>query len=57
MSDDFKQRLVAMVESMPAFAESVHKVMAMSGNANCSPKDLVQVIERDPVMTMKIRNW
>jgi len=43
-----------MVESMPAFPESVHQVMAMSADMNCSPKDLVKVIERDPVMTMKI---
>jgi len=53
-SDNLKHRLAAMVETMPAFPESVHQVMAMSADMNCSPKDLVKVIERDPVMTMKI---
>lgn len=52
--DDLKQRLTAMVDSMPAFPESVHQVMSITRDINCSPKDLVQVIERDPVMTMKI---
>ncbi|GAV19347.1 HDOD domain protein [Mariprofundus micogutta] len=53
-SNDLKKRLAAMVETMPAFPESVHQVMTMSADINCSPKDLVRVIERDPVMTMKI---
>jgi len=54
MSDDFYTRLTAMVESMPAFPESVHQVMALTSDINCSPKDLVKVIESDPVMTMKL---
>ncbi len=48
------QHLSAMVESMPPFPDSVHQVMAMTSNLNCSPKGLVGVIERDPVLTMKI---
>jgi len=48
------QRLSAMVESMPPFPESVHQVMELSSDINCSPKDMVNVIERDPVLTMKI---
>ena len=47
-------RLSVMVESMPPFPESVHQVMTLSSDINCSPKDLVGVIERDPVLTMKI---
>ncbi len=54
VQDDFHQRLAAMVEAMPAFPESVHRVMALTSDINCSPKDLVRVIESDPVMTMKI---
>jgi len=53
-ASNLKQRLAGMVESMPAFPESVHQVMEMSADINCSPKDLVRVIERDPVMTMKL---
>ena len=54
MDEDFYRRLSAMVESMPAFPESVHQVMSMTADINCSPKDLVKVIESDPIMTMKI---
>ncbi|NWF38642.1 HDOD domain-containing protein [Mariprofundus sp. NF] len=53
-SEELKQRLTNMVDSMPAFPESVHQVMSITRDINCSPKDLVKVIERDPVMTMKI---
>lgn len=38
---------------MPPFPESVHQVMVMSSDMNCSPKDIVKVIEHDPVLTMK----
>jgi len=54
VDDEFHHRLLAMVESMPAFPESVHQIMSMTADINCSPKDLVKVIERDPIMTMKI---
>jgi len=39
---------------MPAFPRSVQKVLEMTRNINCLPKDLVGVVEKDPVMTMKI---
>ena len=54
MSEDLYQKLSAAVERMPAFPESVHKVMELTADINCSPKDLVAVIERDVVMTAKI---
>ena len=52
--EQFRRELMAMVEAMPAFPESVHRIMSMASDMNCSPKDLVSVIESDPVMTMKI---
>jgi len=54
MDEGFYRRLSAMVESMPPFPKSVHQVMSMTADINCSPKDLVKVIESDPIMTMKI---
>lgn len=51
---EMQRHLSAMVEQMPPFPESVHQVMGMTSDINCSPKDLVVVIERDPVLTMKI---
>ena len=42
------------VERMPAFPRSVQRVLELTRNINCLPKEIVSVIEKDPVMTMKI---
>lgn len=42
------------VDRMPAFPRSVQRVLELTRNINCLPRDLVGVIEKDPVMTMKI---
>jgi putative nucleotidyltransferase with HDIG domain len=42
------------VERMPAFPKSVQKILELTRNINCLPKELVAVIEKDPVMTVKI---
>lgn len=47
-------KLVAAVEKMPAFPKSVQRILELSRDINCSPKELVAVIEKDPVMTMKL---
>jgi HD-like signal output (HDOD) protein len=47
-------RLASALESMPAFPESVHQIISMTADINCVPKDLLRVIESDPVMTMKL---
>lgn len=46
--------LVRMVERMPAFPNSVHRILQITSDINCAPKDLIQVIEHDPVLTIKI---
>jgi putative nucleotidyltransferase with HDIG domain len=51
---DINERLLAAVEKMPAFPQSVSKVLKLAGDINCSQKDLVEVIKRDPVFTLKI---
>ncbi len=43
-----------LVEKMPAFPQGVTKVLDLASRADCAPKSLVQVIEHDPVMTMKV---
>lgn len=53
-SSDLNKRLTTAVEKMPAFPKSVQRVLELSRDINCSPKDLVSVIEKDPVMTMKL---
>ena len=39
---------------MPAFPRSVQRILELTRSINCLPKDIVAVIEKDPVMTMKI---
>ena len=53
-STELNKRLAAAVEKMPAFPKSVQRILELSRDINCSPKDLVGVIEKDPVMTMKL---
>ena len=50
----FRRQLLDMVESMPAFPASVNRVMELAADINCNHKELVQVIEHDPVMTLKV---
>ncbi len=54
MSPDLSLRLAAAVDSMPAFPKSVQKILTLTRDVNCSPKDLVQVIDKDPVVTVKV---
>ena len=54
LSLELERKLTTAVERMPAFPKSVQAILEMTRNINCLPKDLVGVIEKDPVMTMKI---
>jgi putative nucleotidyltransferase with HDIG domain len=47
-------QLVAQVEKMPAFPKSVQRVVQLTSNIGVSAKEIVQVIECDPVLTVKI---
>lgn len=49
-----KDRLVALVEKMPAFPKSVQRTLLLASSMDASTKEIVQVIERDPVLTVKI---
>ncbi len=46
--------IVPLVEKIPAFPQSVNKVLALTSDINCSPKELVEVVSLDPVLTLKI---
>ena len=54
LTPELERRLSTAVERMPAFPRSVQRVLELTRDINCKPKDLVLVIEKDPVMTMKI---
>lgn len=49
-----QEKIAGMVDAMPAFSSSVTRVMEMTADINCCPRDLVEVIDHDPVMTVKI---
>lgn len=51
---DVKKKLMSAVEKMPAFPKSVHQVLKLASDINCSQKELVEVIKKDPVFTLKI---
>jgi len=47
-------KLIVLVEKMPAFPKSVQQVVQLTSDINASAKDIVRVIECDPVMTVKV---
>jgi len=54
MTPELSQRLAAAVEGMPAFPKSVERILELTRDVNSTPKDLVDVIDKDPVVTVKI---
>ena len=46
--------LEGAIEALPAFPRSVQKVIQMTTNLNCMPRDLIDVLETDPVLTGRI---
>ena len=51
---ELTQRLTAWVDALPAFGPTVQRILAMSKEMHCSPRDLVHVIETDPVVMIKV---
>lgn len=54
LSAELTRKLASAVENMPAFPKSVQRILELARDINCSPKELVTVIEKDPIMTMKL---
>ncbi|KJR42631.1 signal transduction protein [Candidatus Magnetoovum chiemensis] len=54
--EESKERIIKMVDKMPAFPKSVHRILELTSDINCDPKALVQVIEHDPVLIVRILN-
>lgn len=51
---ELTNRLSSAVDKMPAFPESVQRIMALTRDDDCPLQELVSVIENDPVMTVKL---
>lgn len=54
MSPELSHKLATAVDGMPAFPKSVQRILELTRDVNCSARDLVQVIDKDPVVTVKI---
>ena len=54
ISTELVHRLSSAVERMPAFPNGVQAILKLTRDINCQPKDLVAVIEKDPVIAVKI---
>ncbi len=54
ISAELSKRLSNAVDRMPAFPKSVQRILELTRDINCRPKDLVAVIEKDPVITIKV---
>ncbi len=48
------EELIELVEKMPAFPKSVQRIIQLTSDPSSSGKEIVAVIESDPVMTVKI---
>lgn len=47
-------QLLAFVDRMPAFRGSVQRLLQLAADINANSRDIVQVIESDPLMTVKV---
>lgn len=54
LTPELELRLGTAVERMPAFPRSVQQILDLTRRVDCLPKQLVEVLEKDPVMTVKI---
>ena len=54
MNPTIAQELAAAVDRMPAFPRSVQRILALARDPDSTPKDLVTVIDHDPVLTAKM---
>ena len=54
LTPELYKKLSDAVGKMPAFPKSVQRILELSRDINCPPKELVAVIDKDPVMTMKL---
>jgi HD-like signal output (HDOD) protein len=49
-----KDKLEKLVDELPAFPQSVQLVINMTSDAQCEPRELVKVVEHDPVLTGRV---
>lgn len=53
MSAD-RRKLLEMVERMPTFSQSVVRILQLTSSGDAAPKELVRLVEHDPILTMRV---
>lgn len=49
-----KQKILHGIETLPSLSPAVEKILTLSNDQSVTPKDLIEVIRTDPVLTLKI---
>lgn len=47
-------KLFSLMATMPAFPNSGYALLQLTNDINCPPKEVVRVIDRDPILTMHL---
>jgi HD-like signal output (HDOD) protein len=54
LSADFSKELLDAIDRMQAFPVSVQNILRLARDSTSAPRDLVDVIQRDPIVTIKV---
>ena len=54
MSPEFSKELLDAIDRMQAFPASVQSILRLTGAASSAPRELVEVIQNDPIVTIKV---
>jgi len=49
-----KEKVLEGIESLPSLSPAVQEVLSLCNETNITPKDLIDIIRTDPVLTLKI---
>ena len=49
-----RRTLFDMVERLPTFSQSVVRILQLTSTGDVAPKELVRLVEHDPILTMKV---
>ena len=49
-----KKKLIRLIGDVPAFPHSIYQILHLASDINFSPKELVEVVGHDPVLTLNI---
>ena len=53
-STEQSRQLMLAVEQMRAFPVSVQNILTLTRDVSSSPRELVEIVEKDPVITLKV---